>query len=99
MGLTEEVKIMQKEGRTDDEIIRELRERGVPYREIAEALSQSKIKAAVEAPPIESETPPYPTPEQYQPQQAPQPYPDQGQYQYSNQGYNDQYQDQEQYAN
>jgi len=44
---------MQQQGITEDQIIKSLQDRGVPYKEISESLSQSKIKAAVEEPPSE----------------------------------------------
>lgn len=50
MTTVEEVKKMQLQGIADDQIIQGMREKGVDYREIADALAQSKIKAAVEQP-------------------------------------------------
>ncbi len=57
MGLLEEVKSMKNQGISEKDIVGALQERGVPYREISEALAQSKIKAAVEEPPIDSQVP------------------------------------------
>ncbi|PIN89137.1 hypothetical protein COU60_04705 [Candidatus Pacearchaeota archaeon CG10_big_fil_rev_8_21_14_0_10_34_76] len=47
-GVLEEVKRMQSQGLAENDIVKALRERGTSHREILEALSQSKIKAAVE---------------------------------------------------
>jgi len=47
MGTLDEVTRMQKEGRNEEEIVKELRQREVSPREIEDALSQSKIKNAV----------------------------------------------------
>lgn len=47
MALLNEIKRMQSEGKTEQEIISSLRQQGVSPREIVEALSQSKIKGAV----------------------------------------------------
>lgn len=41
---------MQQQGVSDEQIIQNLRERGIEYRDIADALAQSRIKAAVEQP-------------------------------------------------
>jgi hypothetical protein len=48
MTLLADIRKMQAEGRTEPEIISELNAKGVSPREITEALSQSKIKEAVE---------------------------------------------------
>jgi hypothetical protein len=48
MSTLEEVKSMQEQGMQEDQIIQSLQTRGVSYRNISEALAQSKIKAAVE---------------------------------------------------
>ncbi len=47
MALLNDIKKMQAEGKTEQEIIAALRQQGVSAREIVEALSQSKIKEAV----------------------------------------------------
>jgi hypothetical protein len=52
MGLLEEVQRMRQTGMQDDQIILKLQEQGNPYRAISEAMSQSKIKQAVEEPEI-----------------------------------------------
>lgn len=48
MNPLEEVKRMKKQGLSEEQIIAALQEKKVPYREISQALEQSKIKAAVE---------------------------------------------------
>jgi DNA-binding transcriptional MerR regulator len=50
MAVLEEVKKMQQQGLPETEIIKSLQDKGVPYRDISEALSQSKIRSAIEAP-------------------------------------------------
>ncbi len=50
MTTLDDVKKLQNQGATDEQIVQLLRERGVSYREIADAVAQSKIKAAVEQP-------------------------------------------------
>ncbi len=50
MTLLEEVKKMQQQGMAEDQIIHILRDKGIQYKDIAEALSQTKIKTAVEQP-------------------------------------------------
>lgn len=52
MPTLDEVKKMQQQGFSESEIIKALREQGKSYKEISEALSQSKIRAAIEAPPV-----------------------------------------------
>jgi len=47
MALLNDIKRMQSEGKTEQEIISSLRQKGISPREIVEALSQSKIKGAV----------------------------------------------------
>lgn len=47
MALLNDIKRMQSEGRTDQEIIAALKEQGITPREITEALTQSKIKEAI----------------------------------------------------
>jgi len=56
MTSLEEVKKMQEQGIPENEIIQSLQERGFKYKEISEALSQSRIKAAVEEPTSETPT-------------------------------------------
>lgn len=53
MTTLDDVKKLQNQGATDEQIVQLLRERGVSYREIADAVAQSKIKAAVEQPEAE----------------------------------------------
>lgn len=50
MALLTEIKRMQGEGKTEQEIITSLKQQGVSPREIVEALGQSKIKEAVGEP-------------------------------------------------
>lgn len=70
MGALDEVKSMQKQGLGEDQIIQTLRDKNVSFKDISEALAQSKIKAAVEqpaeqyAPPM----PPVPSPSRNEPQ-------------------------------
>lgn len=47
MGTTDEIKRMQEEGMSEQEIGETLRKRGVSEREVSNAMSQAKIKAAV----------------------------------------------------
>lgn len=65
MGLLEEVQRMRSTGMQDDQIVLKLQEQGNPYRAISEAMSQSKIKQAIEEP----ELPLPPMPSDMQPQQ------------------------------
>lgn len=65
MGLLEEVQRMRSTGMQDDQIVLKLQEQGNPYRTISEAMSQSKIKQAIEEP----ELPLPPMPSDMQPQQ------------------------------
>lgn len=68
MSTLDEVKEMQNKGMPETDIVKTLREGGVPYKDISYALEQSKIKAAVEEPPSEPITSPIPTaPAQAQP--------------------------------
>lgn len=91
MTVLDDVKKMQQQGKTDEEIIRALRDEGVSYKDISEALNQSEIKTAVEQPSENDE-------------QYPQALPPEGQQTYGDpQGYevqqpydNTQYQDQQQ---
>ena len=48
MGILEEIQRMQQSGLSEEEIISKLQEQGNPYRDISEAIAQSKIKQAVE---------------------------------------------------
>lgn len=48
MTVLEDVRNMQSQGMPEDKIVEALRQRGSSYREIADAIAQSKIKAAVE---------------------------------------------------
>lgn len=64
MSTLEDVKILQQQGMSEDQIITILQNQGVSYREISEALSQTKIKAAVEELPVPSELKPDQTPNQ-----------------------------------
>lgn len=50
MTLLEDVKRMQQQGYADDQIIQTMRDQGIAYKEIADALAQSRIKSAVEQP-------------------------------------------------
>lgn len=63
MTVLEEVKRMQQQGSNDEQIIQSLRERGVEYKEIADSLAQSRIKAAVEQPDTDPNVYPGGTPE------------------------------------
>ena len=47
MAALEEVKTMQTQGMSENEIIQSLQQKGLKYKEISEALAQSRIKAAV----------------------------------------------------
>ena len=47
MGALEEVQRMQQSGMAESEIVAKLQEQGVSYRDISDAIAQSKIKAAV----------------------------------------------------
>jgi hypothetical protein len=75
MGLLEEIQRMRQSGMRDDQIVLKLQEQGNSYRAISEAISQSKIKQAVEAteqeplPPIPSEIQQQ-TPQNYQEQET-----------------------------
>ncbi|MCH7567862.1 MAG: hypothetical protein IIA87_00400 [Nanoarchaeota archaeon] len=73
MSELDEVKRMQQEGLSEEEIIKNLREKGIPYKNISEALSQTKIKTAVEEPASE---PKVPAPTAQQTPQAEIPIPD-----------------------
>ena len=69
MALLNDIKRMQGEGKTEQEIIAALKEQGISPREISDSISQSRIKEAVSG---EVETP---TPAQ---QETTMPMPDQG---------------------
>lgn len=68
MGLLEEIQRMRMSGMQDDQIVLKLQEQGNPYRAISEAMSQSKIKQAVEYQDQEP-LPPIPSDVQQQDQQ------------------------------
>lgn len=59
MALLNDIKKMQSEGKTEQEIIATLRQQGVSAREIVEALSQSRIKEAVAGGPEATAPSPY----------------------------------------
>lgn len=50
MSTLEDVKEMQTQGMSEEDIIASLQQNGVSYKEISDALSQSKIKSAIEQP-------------------------------------------------
>lgn len=52
MSVLDEITTMKSQGASNQEIIRNLQERGVPPREIQEALSQAQIKNAVQGEPV-----------------------------------------------
>jgi hypothetical protein len=64
MSTLDEVKQMQQQGVPEDQIVGTLQNKGIPYKDISEALAQSKIKAAVEqipqepVPPLNQNLPP-----------------------------------------
>tara|TARA_Y100000034_G_scaffold131587_1_gene192655 strand:+ start:2682 stop:3416 length:735 start_codon:yes stop_codon:yes gene_type:complete len=59
MSTLDEIKKMQSKGMQESEIISTMQQKGIPYKDISDALSQSKIKAAVEQPAIDPNlTPP-----------------------------------------
>jgi hypothetical protein len=53
MSTLEEVKEMQQNGLGEDQIVKTLQDKGVQYKDISEALAQSKIRAAVEQAPTD----------------------------------------------
>lgn len=57
MGILEEIQRMRQTGMGEEEIISKLQEQGNPYRAISEAMSQSKIKEAVEDPGTDLQVP------------------------------------------
>ncbi|MBI2632425.1 hypothetical protein HYW75_05455 [Candidatus Pacearchaeota archaeon] len=52
MGTLEDIRKMQQEGYTEQDIINSLAEKGIPYSEINNSLAQTKIKQAVDAPAV-----------------------------------------------
>lgn len=50
MSTIEEVRNLQQQGVGEEQIIRTLRDKGTSYKDIADALAQTRIKAAVEQP-------------------------------------------------
>ncbi len=64
MSTLDEVKRMQDEGKSEQEIMSSLRARGLSNREISNTFSQLKIKGAVSGEPHMAELPPLPTPYQ-----------------------------------
>lgn len=87
MGLIENVRKMQEQGMEDKDIAAFLREKGYSPKEVINAISQSKIKAAVEGGSMPQ------SPESYQnyPQQMPQDYQQQYPQDYPSQSYPQQY--------
>ncbi len=67
----EEIKKMQRQGLSEDRIIADLREKGFPHKDILEALSQTKIKAAVEQEDSSHENMPMPSAQSYSGVQGP----------------------------
>jgi hypothetical protein len=53
MGILEEVRNMKARGLTQQQIVKELRDNKVSYKDISEAIAQSEIKAAVEQEPTD----------------------------------------------
>ena len=68
MGMLEEIQRMRQSGMQEGEIILRLQDQGNSYRAISEAMSQSKIKQAIEAP-VEEPLPPISPQTQYSPQE------------------------------
>lgn len=65
MGVLEDIKKMQQEGRSDEDIAKALSQKGISPEEISQAISESKVKAAVNQPAEEMQPsimPPTPTP-------------------------------------
>jgi DNA-binding transcriptional MerR regulator len=60
MSILEEVKKMQEQDIPETEIINNLQQQGIAYKEISDALAQSKIKAAVEQPRTDPQAPQLP---------------------------------------
>jgi hypothetical protein len=69
MGILEEIIKMQNEGREDEEIASELKQRGISPKQIEDSLNQARIKNAVSK---ENEEYP-PNPQQYSPTAPPKP--------------------------
>ncbi len=59
MSVLEDVKLMKKQGLPEEDIVKTLQQKGISYREISEAISQSKIRAAVEEPANGDDIPKY----------------------------------------
>lgn len=57
MTVVEEVRRMQQQGASDEQIIQAMRDKGVDYKDIADSLAQSRIKAAVEQPDLDPSEP------------------------------------------
>jgi hypothetical protein len=57
LSTLEEVKTMQQQGMQEADIISSLQQKGTSYKDISDALSQSKIKAAVEQAPTDPSSP------------------------------------------
>jgi hypothetical protein len=54
MGISEDIRKMQQEGKSDAEIAQEIQKRGLSPDEVSDSLTQAKIKEAVMAPPTEN---------------------------------------------
>ena len=67
MSAIEEVKNFQAQGMSEEQIIQSLRQKGVRYKDIVDALSQTKIRSAVES----GEETPAPSPEGHTSSQSP----------------------------
>ncbi len=50
MTALEDVKTMQSQGLSEDQMVQVLRQRGMKYKDIADALAQTKIRSAIEQP-------------------------------------------------
>lgn len=93
MGVVEEIGRMQREGKTEQDIVATLVTQGYPQEQVSDALSQTRIKEAVNTPvsppeeylPQEAQAPPAPTTQQYPSYPSQQYAPSQGQYDYSSQ--------------
>lgn len=68
MAITDEIKQLQKEGKTEQEITHALQSKGYLVAQISDALSQTKIKQAVSEPALQTQTT---QPVQEQPQKQP----------------------------
>jgi hypothetical protein len=98
MALLERINSMKQSGMPDIQIVNTLKEEGITPREINEALSQLKIKSAINSqnqeqmqPSIMTPSPEQQYPEQFQNQQYQEQYPQQVQEQYPQQQYQEQY--------